>query len=324
MMYRALIIGIDAYEDAPLSGCVNDAERIACALSNNDDGSANFDCHVHLGRAPGEILTPFLHDEVTALFASPAEAALLFFAGHGTFDTLDGYLVTQDAPGYDMFAMQKIFQHAAQAAHVKEATLILDCCYGGHLGNAPGRPTLQPEATLREGLSVLTASRATETSAETNGGGLFTSLVVAALDGGAADIVGNVTVPSIYSYVDQAMSAWDQRPLMKSNVARLSPLRRCWPSVTIAELKKLPEWFPTSDYVFPLNPSFEPSEEPKGHPNEKIFAVLQKCRDARLIVPVEADHLYYAAVNSKACRLTPSGRFYWQLGARRACWQWVC
>jgi hypothetical protein len=62
-----------------------------------------------------------------------------------------------------------------------------------------------------------------------------------------------------------------------------------------------------------LDPSFEPDAEPSHPGNEEIFSQLQKFRAARLVVPVGAEHLYYAAINSKSCKLTPLGQFYWSL-----------
>jgi hypothetical protein len=34
---------------------------------------------------------------------------------------------------------------------------------------------------------------------------------------------------------------------------------------------------------------------------------------ARLVEPVGADHLYFAAMQSGACRLTALGRHYWRM-----------
>ena len=34
---KALIVGIDAYSQAPLGGCTNDAEEIAKLLETNED-----------------------------------------------------------------------------------------------------------------------------------------------------------------------------------------------------------------------------------------------------------------------------------------------
>ena len=41
-MRRALLIGIDNYEMAPLAGCVSDVEKMASILTKNQDGSPNF------------------------------------------------------------------------------------------------------------------------------------------------------------------------------------------------------------------------------------------------------------------------------------------
>lgn len=81
------------------------------------------------------------------------------------------------------------------------------------------------QASLRDGLSILTAARASQPCLERGEAGVFTGLVCSALDGGAADILGNVSVASIYAYVDQALGAWDQRPLFKSHVSRMLSLR---------------------------------------------------------------------------------------------------
>ena len=109
------------------------------------------------------------------------------------------------------------------------------------------------------------------------------------------------------------LGAWDQRPLFKSHVSRLVSLRRCEPGLDLAILRLLPIYFPDPDKEFGLDPSFEPDAEPKNEENEKIFLHLQKYRAARLLVPVGEEHMYYAAMNSKSCRLTPLGQFYWNL-----------
>jgi hypothetical protein len=47
------------------------------------------------------------------------------------------------------------------------------------------------------------------------------------------------------------------------------------------------------------------------------FAILQQCRAARLVEPVGAEHIYYAAMERKSCRLTPLGRHYWALAKEK-------
>jgi hypothetical protein len=80
-----------------------------------------------------------------------------------------------------------------------------------------------------------------------------------------------------------------------------------------ALLRLLPSYFPTPDFQFSLDPSSEPDAAPKHEEHEQIFSHLQKYRAARLVVPIGEEHMYYAAMNCKACQLSPLGQFYWKL-----------
>ena len=131
--------------------------------------------------------------------------------------------------------------------------------------------------------------------------------------GGASDVVGNVTVASMYAYVDQALGPWDQRPVFKSHVSKLIPMRRCSPAVNLNILRLLPRYFLKDCDELKLDPSYEPDCEPCHAEHQEVFSNLQKLRAARLLEPVGEDHMYYAAMNSKSCRLTPLGRYYWKL-----------
>ena len=69
---------------------------------------------------------------------------------------------------------------------------------------------------------------------------------------------------------------------------------------------------------YALDPTYEPNksetdtqEVKKEH--EAIFATLQKYVKLNLVVPVGAEHMYYAAINRKACKLTAQGQHYWRL-----------
>ena len=93
---------------------------------------------------------------------------------------------------------------------------------------------------LREGVTLLTASRNDQTAAETpEGRGLFSSLLGAALEGGAADITGRVTAAGLYAFLTESLGAWDQRPTFKANVDQLHEIRCCDPAVPLRELRKL-------------------------------------------------------------------------------------
>lgn len=44
-----------------------------------------------------------------------------------------------------------------------------------------------------------------------------------------------------------------------------------------------------------------------------MFRKLQALCRCNLVTPVGVDHMYEAAMGSRACRLTASGRYYWRL-----------
>lgn len=308
-MRRALIIGIDEYATSPLKGCVNDARTIEKLLRNHEDGSPNFDCRL-LTAPPFPAERPAIREKIAELFAHEAEMALLYFSGHGAVRGEEGYIVTQDGEKYDEGIAMSEIADSANRSKVQEVVVLLDCCYSGRTG---ARVSMGAGTLLREGVSILTASRGSQLSVEIAGHGLFTNLVSAALDGGAADVLGKVTIASIYAYVDQTLGAWDQRPLFKALVSRLVPIRNCKPVVPLEILRRLPKYFVTPNSQLPLDPSFEPDLPPKNPTNEATFADLQKYRAARLVVPIGEEHMFYAAKNSKSCELTPLGQFYWEL-----------
>jgi len=313
-MRRALCVGIDEYGTAALRGCVSDAERMHSLLSRHQDGSPNFDSRVltaQLGAGTDVVTRRVLREQLEQLFRDQADLALLHFSGHGTVNNLDGYLVTQDAAKYDEGVAMADVLKLANDSRATEVVVLLDCCHAGSLGNPPSIDN--SKALLREGVSILTASRGDQPSVEAAGGGIFTSLVVDALEGGAADVLGSVTAPAIYAYVEAALGAWDQRPLFKAHVSRVLPLRRCIPPIERQVLRNLPTLFPLPAEDLPLNPSFEPESPAPDAARVADFRQLQALNRVHLVRAVDAAHMYEAAMQSKSCRLTPSGRYYWRL-----------
>ncbi|HEV2960913.1 MAG TPA: caspase family protein, partial [Candidatus Angelobacter sp.] len=139
------------------------------------------------------------------------------------------------------------------------------------------------------------------------------SLVVSALKGEAADLFGHVTASSIYTYLDQALTVWDQRPMFKANVTSFTPLRSVAPAVPLEVLRRICRYFPAPKDEHLLDPSYEFTDPSNRPGNVAIMKDLQKFESAGLVVPVGAEHMYFAAMNSKACRLTPLGCQYWKL-----------
>ena len=219
--------------------------------------------------------------------------------------------MTDDAKAYDEgIRMDEILTYANKAES-KERIVILDCCHSGAFGSTAA--SVSNAANLSPGLTVLTACKDSEVAIESGGTGLFTSLVVDALQGGAADLRGHITPGSVYAYVDQALGPWDQRPIFKTNVSKFTSLRQIQPTVPLPVLRKLTKYFSDPTDKFKLDPSYEFSADEAIEAHAAIFQDLQKMEGVGLVVPVDEEHMYYAAMNSKSCRLTALGGHYWRL-----------
>lgn len=323
-MRRALVIGINDYENcSSLGGCVRDAVRLAEMLEANGDGSPNFDVRL-LTSDKDEVSGGQLNEAIDGLFSAAADVALFYFAGHGTVVNGHGHLVARDGKASSWGVSLTHLIAAANEAHKKRigsTIIMLDSCQSGSAGEAPGLLG-DDVAAVGTGVIVLSASHKEGYAEEIGGKGVFSNLVVEALRGAGADIMGNVTPASVYSLVDQALGAWDQRPIFKANVQGFVWLRKVPPRVPLETLRDLPKWFPDETYVFRLDPSFEPDRNnvperfrdvPVNEENAAIFKQLQKCNRFGLVVPHEAEHMYDAAMASTGCKLTGLGAHYRQL-----------
>jgi hypothetical protein len=315
-MKKALVIGINNYPGSPLRGCINDAQAFSNIIATNGDGSPNFDVKLITDVPTKSDLKGLILD----LFNGDCETSLFYFSGHGFINQIGGYIVTPDYKRNDEGVSMDEILSIVNDSKAKDKIVILDCCHSGAFGS-PRATGLT--ANIVEGVSILTASRNNEPSIEIGGHGIFTNLLLDALKGGAADIRGHITPGSIYSYIDQALGAWDQRPVFKTNITRFTSLRRISPSVPLEILRKIIEYFPNPQQEFVLDPSYEDTNtkvvehnviEPHAKAeNVKVFKHLQKFQSVGLVVPVNADYMYFAAMNSKSCKLTTLGNHYWRL-----------
>ncbi len=145
-----------------------------------------------------------------------------------------------------------------------------------------------------------------------------------ALRGGAANLVDHITPGSVYAHIDQSLGSWEQRPVFKTNVKSFVSLREVAPPIVLAELRRLTEFFPSPGHQFQLDPSYEPERDPPSPEglaapdpeNTRKFAVLQRYNRVNLVVPVDAPHMYHAAIESKSCKLTVLGEHYRRLVER--------
>lgn len=315
-MRIALIVGINYYEhSSSLYGCVDDAHAVQAVLARHGDGSVNFDCKMFTGTGPTDrVERSLLKDNVEELFKAQADIALFYFAGHGHIEATGGYLLATDSSrGDEGLSLSEVLA-LANKSPARNKIIILDSCHSGIAGTPPVAGEL---ASLSEGLTILTASAADQYATEENGRGVFTTLFVDALHGGAANLTGDITPGSIYAHVDQSLGAWKQRPIFKTNVRQFVSLRKVNPPISLDDLRRITEFFPQRGFEYKLDPTFEPelkgrdSDMPPPDPeNTRKFALLQRYNRLNLVAPVDAPHMWHAAMQSKSCKLTVLGEHY--------------
>jgi hypothetical protein len=318
-MKIALIVGVNYYPNSnPLFGCVNDAYEVKSVLERNGDGSINFDVKLMTSDSSKDSINRGeLKDNIETLFKTEAETTLFYFAGHGHIEATGGYLLASDCKrGDDGVSLSEVLT-MANSSPATNKIIILDSCHSGIAGTPPTRDQL---ATLSEGLTVLTASTKDQYASEENGSGVFTTLLVDALSGSAANLTGDITPGSIYAHIDQSLGAWEQRPVFKTNVKQFVSLRTVSPAIEISDLRLISKYFPSSGFEFKLDPTFEPELKgrdegmpPPDLKNTDIFAILQKYNRLNLLVPVKAQNMWNAAMESKSCKLTALGEHYRKL-----------
>ena len=319
-MRKALIVGVNYYEHTSgLYGCVDDAHSVKAILERHGNGSINFGSpKLFTGTGPTDAVgRGELKDAIEELFKGDSEIALFFFAGHGHIESAGGYILASDAKrGDDGVSLADVLTLANKSA-AKNKIIILDSCHSGIAGT---HPQASDQAILSDGMTILTASTADQYATEKNGSGVFTTLLVDALSGAACNLVGDISPGSVYAHIDQSLGPWDQRPVFKTNVKNFVSLRKVQPQLGLSELQRITEFFPTPGHEYALDPSYEPEDDgrkadmPRADPNNtRKFAILQKYRSVILLVPVDAPHLWHAAMQSKSCKLTVLGEHYRRL-----------
>ncbi|MEJ8849559.1 caspase family protein [Variovorax rhizosphaerae] len=329
-MKKALVIGIDDYPGHPLRSCVHDAGKVAELLWANGDGSPNFDVDL-ITSERGDVTNLGLEEAISRFFRSetPVETAVVYFAGHGIINPLtdEGYILGIDSRKGALGFPLTVLLSLANAAYptIASSLIILDCCHAGFAGEITGAATAHA-SVIGKGVTILTACNTDQKAIEAGEQGVFTKLLLDALQGGCADVRGNITPAAVYTHIDQALGAKDQRPLYKANVHRFVTLRQVVPRIPHEVLRRLPLYFPQAEYIFALDPSYEPDRQSIADPGNyppadaahvRIFKHLQMYARQGLVEPVDAEAMFWAAMNSTGCTLTAMGRHYHRLALKK-------
>lgn len=316
-MRKALCVGIDAYKTiSDLYGCVNDANEVKSALERNGDGTLNFSTRLMCSTSENSyVVRGDLIDALRELFQSESEVALFYFAGHGSIEAKGGYLCTSEVKRPDDGVSLNDIMTIVGESKARNNIIILDSCFSGAIAN---KSEMQNYSVLHDGTTILAACGHDEYSSEENNRGVFTSLLVEALYGGAMNLLGEVSPGSVYSYVDQSLGPWDQRPVFKANIKEFVSLRKNTPPIQLSDLRKISEIFSSPYEEYKLDETYEPDKHESENKelnkeHEEIFSILQQYAKLNLVVPVGEMHMYYAAIHNKSCKLTAQGQHYWKL-----------
>ena len=325
MARRALVVGIDEYQRfKKLNYAESDARAIARRLKFHGDQATEPNYDVRLLLSGKQAMTrPRLREELGRLFAESRGLDVAFyFSGHGHIGDAGGYLVTADgAPNDHGVSMQELADRA-RASEARSVLIALDCCHAGEAGDATGFSGSGQQVVLRDNMAIMAASLPLQSAMESPlEGGLFTAALTDALDGAAADILGEVSVASAYSLIEKRFSLWEQRPVAKAYLSRPILLRRVKPRISRQDLRRIVEFFPTLDHQFAMDPDHDPERDAQGRARTpevpakvEIGRLFKIYRDVNLIEPSQPGmDLYYVAQRSQTVELTMFGREFWRL-----------
>ena len=305
-MKKALLIGINDYPAGnELTGCIEDINNVKAVIERHGDGTPNFGVKMMPNiRTSREVMMA-----IDKLFAGDGETALLYFSGHGYMNSTGAEIVMPqdiETPGQYYTGIQmSTIMNIVNKSKIRNKIVILDCCHSGNMGKYQLEDA---GSVLNTGVSILTACREDEVAMEAGGHGLFTELLCTALNGGASDYCGNITIGGVYAYIDRSFGPWDQRPVFKTNVTEFAPLRKVNPHVPVHVIRELTTLFDDQNCILPLDPSFEDTNDPSikhnyvapyaNANNVKRFKSLQKLQSIGFVEPVNEEFMYFAAMHS--------------------------
>jgi hypothetical protein len=321
---KALVVGINDYVNfRPLRYAESDAAAIAdrLAFHGDDIGDPNFDVMKML-HSKVSVKRATLRAAIHDLFSNSKGLDLAFyFAGHGFVSEAGGYLVTADGAMNDYGITMDELYIAAQRSAANSVLLMLDCCHAGAVGDVMALGDDGQRTLLRENTTIMAASLPMQSAAESREGGLFSAALRDALDGAAADILGNISIASVYAVIERRFSLWHQRPVAKSYISRPIMLRKVQARLSQKDLRHLTVLFPTPTYKYPLTPDHDPERDvhevartAEVPDKVEIGRIFKRYRDAGLVQATNPkEDFYYVAQRSHTVELTLFGREYWRL-----------
>lgn len=308
---KALLIGINEYDHYKrLKGCENDVRMMEEVLQCHEKGDPNFSISKVLNETNESIKS-----EISSLLKRDATMALLYFSGHGNVTDDGGFICGRDvSKECSGVSMDWITEQVNQST-IPEITVILDCCFAGEIANEESDGTVF--ARLRKGVTILAATTENDTATEFLRKGVFTSILYNGLKGAAKDVLGHVTAVSLYSNAESILSPWEQRPVFKSFVKQLTPLRFCLPTVRKRILRQMVQepYFPFKEKLISLDSKI--LNNASGAVGMEELHALAAFEKAGLLECPDRISLLQAILENKTCGLSPYGKFVWELFSKK-------
>lgn len=222
---RALVIGISDYPSPipKLPAVANDVREMATLLGS-DKGQFPAQNVLRLTDTEATSEKVIVAIETTFAKVQPNDSVFAYMAGHGAVVGGDYYFVAhntnvQDIPSGGV-PLKRIKQ-AFDASPSQRAFIWLDFCHSG--GIIPRDLGIEPddrevisralEVVQGQGKLIIAASTPEQKAYELRAHGLFTNALLRGLKGEAAN-KGEVTVNSLFDYIDKQMGSDRQRPMM--------------------------------------------------------------------------------------------------------------
>jgi Caspase domain len=224
---RALVIGISDYPHPirKLPAVANDVREMATLLGSD---KGQFPAQNVLRLTDAEATKEKVIEAIEVTFSSvqPDDSVFAYMAGHGAVVGGDYYFIAHNTTAQDIPSTGvplKTIKSAFDASPSQRAFLWLDFCHSG--GIVPRDPTVEPddpvvisralEVVQGQGKMIIAACTSAQSAWESAavGHGLFTDALLRGLKGEAAN-KGEVTINSLFDYIDKKMGSDRQRPMM--------------------------------------------------------------------------------------------------------------
>ncbi len=186
----AVVIGISHYANmSDLEGATRDARAVAARLR---EGGFDEVIELYDADATREAMLEKMGVQLQTL-TSERDLAFVYFAGHGTTETLPsgekrGYLLPTDGRpemAYSSGISMEMIRDLANRLPARHVFYAVDACYSGSLELSRGQGTPEAGGVRHRAVQMMTAGTEGQQAVERGGRGLFTSYALQGLQGAA-------------------------------------------------------------------------------------------------------------------------------------------